>query len=181
MNVHRKLAGGLLAGSLLFTVAACGGDGDSKAGDKLAEKIAKDNGVDVDINSKDGKYTVTDKDGNKTEVGTRAKLPDDWPSDLEPPDSVKIMSSSTSTTNGKKQLSVVATSTTEVQDLYEGLKSQLESNDYEISSDTSGGTGDGAYAALSATKGTTNVNVSMGSSTTGTDGTSIIFTVELGE
>jgi hypothetical protein len=178
MSVQRKLAGAILAGSLLFTAAACGGSGKSSS-DKLAEKLAKDKGVNVDINSKKGTYTYTDDQGNETKVGTGTELPDDWPEDLQPPDGVTLVSSSTSTQGDKKVLSVVAEADVDVKTIYEGLKEQLKSGEYEISSDMSGGSGDGAYANLSATKGDVTANVSMGSSTDGNGKTSIIFSVEM--
>lgn len=172
MTVHRKLAGVSLAASLVLFGVGCGG---SDAAEKLTEKAIEEGtgAQDVDIDA-DGNVKVTDEDGNTTEFGTSAELPEEWPSDLTPPDSVNILASNTTTTDGKQEMFLTAESSDSVADLYEGMKAQLTDAGYEITSDTVSDTGDGgSYASVTAENDEFTANVSLASDGSGT--TSVLF------
>ncbi|MFN8019484.1 MAG: hypothetical protein U0P45_15380 [Acidimicrobiales bacterium] len=166
MIVPRKVAALGLAGVLVLVGTGCG-----KAAEKVQEKaLEKSTGAkDVDIN-KDGDVTVKDKDGNTFQVGN-ADLPSDWPEDLKPPSSVKLAGAQTSTTNGKKSLIVSGETSDSFDDIYRGIKSQLEAAGYEITNDTntSGASGNGAI--ISATGSDWNAQITIGE----TDGKTSIF------
>ena len=172
MIVQHKLAGASLAALLVVAGVGCSG---SDAAEKLTEKAIEEasGSQDVDIDA-DGNVKVTDEDGNTTEFGTSAELPEEWPSDLAPPDSVNILASNTTTTDGKQELYVTAESSDSVADLYDGLKAQLTEAGYEITSDTVSDTGDGgSYASLSAEGAEFTASVSLASDGSGT--TSVLF------
>ena len=163
---HRKVAAAALAGSLVLVGAGCG-----KAAEKVQEKaIEQSTGAkDVDIN-KDGDVTVKDKDGNTLQVGS-AELPDGWPSDLDPPSSVKLVAASTSTTNGKKSFIVSGETSDSFDDIYAGVKQQLESAGYEITSDNNTSSTDGKGALITAKSSDFEAGVTIGQ----TDGKTTIF------
>ena len=152
MGIERKVAAAGLAIGLVLVGAGCGGG--SEAGDKLAEKILEENGGgDVDINSDEGSYKFTDENGNTFEGsvdGEGASLPDGWPSDLAPPDGVKIVTASSNAVDGKATMSVLAEAGGTVEEWATGLKSQLTDAGYTIDNDTSTSGSDGSYAGLSA-------------------------------
>lgn len=158
----------LIACSLVvaFALAGCGSGSD--VAEKIAEEAAEQgSGGNVDI--EDGNVKYTDDEGNETEfdVSGSAELPDGFPEDLAPPDSVKIITSNTSTVNGQKTMVVYGEADGTVEELAEGLKSQLTEAGYEISNDSSmAGTG-GDFVGLTATKGTTTVTASVTGATTG--------------
>jgi hypothetical protein len=148
--------------ALIFTASACS---SSDAATKLTEKaIEKQSGGDVDIDSDDGTVKYTDKDGNETELnidGEGASLPKDWPSDLAPPDSVKLVTSNTATTGGKKTMTVLGEAEGTVEDFAPAIKSQLESAGYEITQDTTSSGSGGGYAGMTATKDGQQVTVAL--------------------
>lgn len=172
MTVHRKLAGASLATALLLLGVGCSG---SDVAENLTEKAIEEStgNQDVDIDA-DGNVKVTDEDGNTTEFGTSAELPEEWPADLAPPESVTILASNTTTTDGKQEMFVTAESSDSVADLYEGLKAQLTEAGYEITSDTVSDTGDGgSYASLTADGDEYTASVSLASD--GSGATSVLF------
>lgn len=103
----------------------------SKISDKVAEKgvesvISSASGGKVDVNSKDGSFTVKGKDGDSSISigGTNQKLPDDFPkSDIPYLSEAGVTSVFTSSSGGKKSWSVstiVDKSFTEAQKYFEG-------------------------------------------------------------
>lgn len=90
MNKALKLMLPLLAAAAL---AACGQD----AADTAAEKLAKQHGIDVDIN-RDGDeatYTLGGADGQKLQVGENLGVPDGFPKDIPVYPGLKIVAAST--------------------------------------------------------------------------------------
>ena len=151
MHTTRKLAAAGLAVGLLFTTAACGKVAE-KVGEKAAEKAAGD-GTKVDLGN--GKVKVTDKDGNSYEAdenggkvhtsdgdtdystGDSTKLPDEWPSELDPPKGTKLTSAISSVNAASPGMSVTATIDGSPKDVYDGLKSQIQGADgYTIETDS---------------------------------------------
>jgi len=53
----------------------------NRGGEKIVEDIAKTQGVDVDLNTKDGNVSIKDKDGNEYSTKTGTDLPEDFPKD----------------------------------------------------------------------------------------------------
>lgn len=51
----------------------------NRGGEKIVEDIAKSQGVDVDLNTKDGNVSIKDKDGNEYSTKTGTDLPEDFP------------------------------------------------------------------------------------------------------
>lgn len=89
MNTTLKFVLPLLAATAL---AGCGQD----AADTAAEKIAKQQGVDMDID-RDGDtatYTMSGADGTKVQVGENLKVPDGFPDDVAVYPDLKIVSAS---------------------------------------------------------------------------------------
>ena len=160
---YRKLAALSVASSLVLVgTAACSGD---DVADNIAEKaIEQSGGGDIEIDSEDGKVTYTDEEGNESEIDVSgagsAELPDGFPEDLAPPDSVRIISSSTNTVNGVQSMFVLAEADGTVDELFEGIKSQLGDAGYEIVSETNSSTSDGGYSGIVA-EGDYDVNVSI--------------------
>jgi len=85
--------------------------------------------------------------------GEGASLPRGWPSDLAPPDSVKLITSSTSTVGDTKTMTVLGESEGSIDDLVPAIKEQVEGAGFEISQDTSSDVTGGGYAGLTAKKG----------------------------
>lgn len=177
MSIDRKVAALGLAAALTLVGTGCGDD----AGDKLAEKITESQtGGDVDLNSEDGSVKFTDDEGNTFETdvnGEGAELPADWPAELAPPDDIKIVTASTSTVNGAKTMTVLASADGTVADWAGGLKTQLEDAGYSIENDTTASGSGGDYAGLSAT-GDYDVFASI---TQAADGEAVDITITLSE
>jgi cytoskeletal protein RodZ len=51
----------------------------NRGGEKIVEDIAKSQGVDVDLDTKDGNVSIKDKDGNEYSTKTGTDLPEDFP------------------------------------------------------------------------------------------------------
>ena len=51
----------------------------NRGGEKIVEDIAKSQGVDVDLDAKDGNVSIKDKDGNEYSTKTGTDLPEDFP------------------------------------------------------------------------------------------------------
>ncbi len=161
MSGHRKLAGITLAAFLVVGASGCGGDGGDKLADKLAEKAAEEaGGGNVDINSEDGKVTFEDDNGNSFEMGS-AELPDGWPVDLAPPDSVTIVSASTNTLNGQKSQNVTGVTDGTVAELASALKDQVTNAGYEVTNENQFSGTDGDFATMTASDGATNLIVTI--------------------
>lgn len=168
MDSKMKVLAGLLAAGLAVGVTACS---SSDAAEKIAEKAAEQQtGGDVDIDS-DGSVKYTDDEGNTVDMGTGSELPKDWPDELKPPDSVKITTASTSTTNGEKNMYVLATSSDSFDDLYNGVKSQLESAGFEITNDSNTSIDGGGYAGIDAENDEFTANVIIAADDTSGDTT----------
>ena len=154
MNGRTKVAAIALAAGLVLVGSACS---SSEAAKKLTEKaIEKQSGGDVDINSKDGTVKYTDKDGNETEMnidGEGASLPKGWPDDLAPPDSIKLVTSTTSTAGSKTSMTVLGETETSIDDLVPAIKQQVEDAGFKVTQDATGGVAGTGYAGLTAAKG----------------------------
>lgn len=173
MSVQRKLAGITLAAALVFAGAGCGDD----AAEKITEKaLEKSSGGKVDVDSEDGTVKLTDKDGNTSSYGTGTDLPEGWPDELKPPKTINILASSTSTTDGKKQLFVTAESTTDLATLAKGLKAQFEDAGYEITNESNLSSADG-YASLEAKGPKYTASVSLAGDASEKGKTTILFNV----
>ena len=51
----------------------------NRGGENIVEDIAKSQGVDVDLDTKDGNVSIKDKDGNEYSTKTGTDLPEDFP------------------------------------------------------------------------------------------------------
>jgi hypothetical protein len=181
MSAHRKFAAATLAAGLVLGAAACGG-GDDDAADRVAEEIVENaGGGDVEIDSDDNTVKFTDEDGNVSEFdasGEGAELPDGWPEALAPPSSVTIISSSTNTIDGAKNLYVLGEAEGTVDDFLAAIKSQIEGAGYEIVNDSSVSGSDGAYAGISAEGDEFTLTASI---TDGTEEGTVAITMSLAE
>ncbi len=162
-----KLVAVGLAFGLVFAGAACS---TSDAAEKLTEKaIENQSGGDVDIDSEDGTVKYTDENGNETEMnvdGSGASLPEDWPADLAPPDSVTLISTGTTTVDGVKTMTVLGEADASVADLGEGVKTQITDAGFDITQDTTSEVTGGGYVGLTATKGDQELTVAIASGST---------------
>lgn len=135
MRLGRRLV--VMAFAVVLVANGCGKVAE-KAGERIAEKATGCKNIDVsdkgakascDGNSvnvdNDGNVSTKDKDGNETTFGVGAELPADWPAELAPPDGTKILTTSTTSTNGKKSWLVVAAVPGDVESVSEGIKDQL--------------------------------------------------------
>ncbi len=178
MNGRIKTAAISLAMGLVFVSSACS---SSDAADKLTEKaIEKSGGGNVDIDSKDGTVKYTDKDGNQTEMnidGDGASLPKDWPADLAPPDSVKIVTSNTSTTGGDQTMTVLGEASGTIEDFQAAITSQVTDAGYKVTQNTSSDVTGGGYAGMTATKGTDTLVVAIASDPTSDGKVTITMTI----
>ena len=178
MSGRTRFAAIGMAVALILLGSACS---SSDAADKLTEKaIENSGGGDVDIDSEDGTVKYTDEDGNETEMnidGEGASLPKGWPSDLAPPDSVTLLSSSTSTTGGTKTMTVLGEAEASIDDLVPAIKEQVTAAGFEITQDTSSDLTGGGYAGLTATKGDQELVVAVASDATGSDKVTVTMTI----
>ena len=151
--------------ALTATLAGCGGGGGDKASEALAEKVAEQGaGGDVDLNSDDGTIKYTDEEGNVSELnvdGAGTDLPEDWPTELAPPESVKLLTATTNTVDGVKSLYVLGETDGTVEDLIGGLKTQVEGAGFEITNDSSMTGSGGAFSSLTATSADWDLNANV--------------------
>jgi len=160
MTIGKRLTAAALAVSLGVVGVGCGGDSNDDAADKLAEKIAESQGAgDVDIDSDSGKIKITDDEGNESEIDTSgsAKLPDDWPADLAVPDSIKLISSNTTTSDGKKSMSISGQTNADAESIFEELKKTISDAGFDIAFESSGTD----YSSISGDSATASVNASV--------------------
>jgi hypothetical protein len=149
-----KLGAIVLAGGLVLAVPACGGSSDG--GSASTTTAARSGGGDVDIDSEDGTVRYQDKHGNETEMaldGQGASLPDGWPSRLAPPASVTIITSNTSTIDGKPTMTVLGEAEGSIDGLQQAIKDRVADAGFDISQDTPADLTGGDYAGMTATKG----------------------------
>lgn len=152
----KRIATAIIAGALLFGTVGCGAAAE-KVSEKATEKaIEKAAGGDVDIDTKgDGKVTYKDKDGNAITYGN-SELPEGWSKDLTIPKGFKLLSSSSLKSDGGTIKSITAQGKGDAKKVYNGLKSMVADNGYEISQDSvldmSSNGGSGITASLTATK-----------------------------
>ncbi|MCU1369199.1 MAG: hypothetical protein JWO77_393 [Ilumatobacteraceae bacterium] len=153
MRTRTTLAAVGIALGLVLASTACGSsDASSKP---TTTTSAKGNGGDVDIDG-DGTVKYTDEDGNETELdldGSGASLPEDWPGDLAPPASVKLVTSTTATVDGDTTMTVLGEAQGTVADLVPSIKDQVEAGGFEITQDATGDASGSGYAGMTATKG----------------------------
>jgi hypothetical protein len=178
MSGRMKAAAIGLAVGLVLVGSACS---SSDAADKLTEKaIEKSGGGDVDIDSKDGTVKYTDKNGNETEMnidGDGASLPDDWPSDLAPPDSVKLITSNTSTSGGDQVMTVLGEASGSIDDYQSAIEGQVTDAGYEVTQSTSKDVTGGGYAGMTATKGDQTLVVAIAGDPARKDSVTITMTI----
>lgn len=176
MKRYRLAVVGMVA-VLAFGAAGCGGG--SEAAEKIAEKAIEEGSggdVDVDVDSNGENVKVTDKDGNVSEYGTGADLPEGWPEDLKPPKDIEILAASTSTDSGKKTMFVTAQSSAPFDELVDGLNQQLTDAGYELGDSSTIDAGSGGYTGISATGPDYTVTVSLAEDTKN-DTTAIAFSL----
>jgi hypothetical protein len=120
-----------------FVAAGCD-SGEDAVGEKLAEEVIESQGgedVDIDVDGED--VTIDTKDGS---FSTSGELPKDWPDDVKLPDGAKIVAVTDVSADGKRQVSVTATSGDSVDDVAEQLGDQFEG----WTSDSTGSFGTGS-------------------------------------
>lgn len=129
----------------ISTISGC-----AKVGTKIAEKaIEKAAGGNVDLNLDENKVNIKDEEGNQTQIGENAKLPDGWPSELPVYPDVKL-SMSTKTKNGdtnKNEFSILGEVTGgTIKDVYNWYKDKYGAG-WEVTTDqyTESSDGDVAY------------------------------------
>ena len=178
MSGYRKLAAiGVAAIAGAVVLAGCG---SKSVEDKIAEKaIEHESGGDVDLNSKDASIKYTDKDGNQTELNTGggASIPDGWPKALDPPKSVKIITSSTTKVDGKTAMTVLGEAEGTIEDLVPAIKQQVTDAGFEITQDSSTNVSGGGYAGLSASNDEADLGVAVAQDATDSGKVTITMTI----
>jgi hypothetical protein len=172
-----SVAGLAVVAALLL--GACGG-GSSDTGDAAKEKDpnASTKGS-VALDTKDGTVKYDDGKGNQTEMnidGSGASLPDGWPSELAPPESITITTSSSSKDKG---LTVIGETTQGTAEVAAAIKSKAEAAGYEVAQETSTDVTGDAYSGFTATKGEQELTVGV-STFSGSDKTTLSMTLKNG-
>jgi hypothetical protein len=176
-DLRRALAALGTAGVLLVT-GACGSSAGDATATTTAKRTSTSGTVSVDGNQvkvPTAKGTCTYDDSGSTRcVGSNgsssvddsgnAKLPEGWPASLDPPAGAKIVSSGSDRTT----MTVIAELAAAPAAVERAIRTQLEGAGYTITGDSSGSAGGAAVGALTATKGTSDVVVSISRSTTST-------------
>lgn len=164
MSVRRKAAAIGLGLLLVLGASACGGSDEAEEPTKKPSASASEG--DVDVDAEDGTVKYTDGDGNKTEMnldGTGAALPEGWPEDLDPPDSVTVITSRTSTDGS--EMTVLGEAEGSIDDLTAALEQQITDAGFEITQNTSSEITGGGYSGLTADKGDQQLIVSIATDT----------------
>lgn len=180
MNLHPVARRFAIAG--LSVVLIVGTTSCAKASDKISEKVAekavgKAVGGDVDVDSKNGGVHVKTKDGEYSSQATK-KLPSDWPGEILPvPKGFTIQGVvKTKTPSGNSQI-VSAEGRGDpatIADSYEkGFKAKGLDVAFSSTSDAGG--------MVSASKGSTNFSVVVGSDADKTTVTMTIVTATAGD
>ena len=148
MKVRRGVVAGLVGLALVVGASGCG-----KIGEKVAEEAIERNSdcENIDINADEGAVSGScageDFDAN---ASGNADLPDDWPTDLAPPEGFKIVTSTASDTP-IRTLNVVGSLDGDVTEVYEGIKAQLTAAGYTIDTDSLADAGNGPAGTMAAT------------------------------
>jgi hypothetical protein len=174
MRGRTKAAAIGVASALALVGAGCG---SSDAADKPPKKPPAG---DVDIDSKDGTVKYTDEHGNETEMnldGSGASVPKGWPSALDPPDSVTILSSGTTTRGGEKTMTVLGQADGSIAQLGPAVRDQVTAAGFDITQDTSSDVTGGGYIGMSATKGDDELVVALAADTTSKGKVTITMTL----
>jgi uncharacterized lipoprotein len=176
MQALRKVAPLVLAASLALTAAACSSSDDGA--DPARTSTTAGGKVDVDVSSDNPSVEYTDPDGNTSQYGDGADLPEGWPAALAPPGTVTLVSSSTSSADGETKLFVTGESTAAFDQLYTGVKSQLEAAGFTITNDIGPGTEGGTpgFAGVEAASDAFAASISI-SEDTGTKKVTILYTL----
>jgi hypothetical protein len=179
MSKQAKLVATAMVAALAMGGVACGGGDD--AADKIAEEIVEgQGGGDVDIDTDDGTVKYTDEEGNESEIdvsGDGASLPDDWPEALDPPDSVKIITASTTTVDGRVSMTVLGEAEGTIDDFLDGITQQVEAAGFEITQNTSTEVNSGGYAGLTGESADQDLVVAIAEDTTGEGKVTITMTL----
>ena len=154
----RARAVAVAVGSLLLVIATgCSNGSESSAETTTTTKPAGK--VSYDPDSENPSVEYTDPDGNTSEFGPGASVPEGWPAGLVPPDTITVVSSSSSESEGKKQLYVTGESTAALDEIYPALKAQLQTAGFEITQELDTDAGD--YVGIQATNDDFEANVSI--------------------
>lgn len=141
-------------------LAACGGD------DKKTVKVPGGGSVTVDDNGKDGSFTVTDDEGNKSSFGTSTEIPDDFPKDVPLPDDAKLTGSIYGETEGKQGWTLTFESSKDVAGFTKAYRATLEDAGFNVDTFSVMGSGDGGTAIAGASNANWQVSI-VGSSQEG--------------
>jgi hypothetical protein len=148
MDVRRGVAAGLVGLALLAGTTGC-----SKIGEKVAEEAIEQNSncENVDINTDEGGF-AGNCDGNDIDANLAgdADLPEGWPSELAPPEGLKIVTSN-ATDTPIRSLNVIGSLDGDVATVYEGIKTQLTAAGYTIDTDSLADGPTGPAGTLAAT------------------------------
>ncbi len=158
MDVRRGVAAGLVGLALLAGTTGC-----SKIGEKVAEEAIERNSdcENIDINADEGAVSGScageDFDAN---ASGNAEVPEGWPSELAPPEGLKIVTSN-ATETPTRTLTVIGSLDGDVATIYEGIKTQLTEAGYTIDADSlaDGATGPSGTLAATGPEYTAAVNV----------------------
>lgn len=133
MDVRRGVAAGLVGLALLAGTTGC-----SKIGEKVAEEAIEANSdcENIDINADEGAVSGScegqDFDAN---ASGNAEVPEGWPTELAPPEGLKIVTSN-ATDTPVRTLTVIGSLDGDVATVYEGIKTQLTEAGYTIDADS---------------------------------------------
>lgn len=114
--IRTCVATGLALG-LTIGLSACGKAAEKlseKAAEKVVEKAAGD-GANVDINSKDGTFSIETDEGSFNVGG--GEVPDDWPSDVPVPDKFTVMSNMNLSSGDEVNMNMSGTTSMSVDDV----------------------------------------------------------------
>lgn len=157
MQARARAIAAVVGSFLLVISTGCSNGSEDSAASTTTTKPAGKVSYDPDSDNPSVEYT--DPDGNTSEFGPGASVPDGWPAGLVPPDSITVVSSSSSESNGERQLYVTGESTAALDEIYPALKAQLEAAGFEITQELDTDAGD--YVGIQATNDDFEANVSI--------------------
>ncbi len=106
---------------LIFSLGGCA----QRVATKMIEKALEQSGAgDVDVDLDKGEVNITDKEGNEMSIGG-ADLPKDWPSVVPVSKDIKVQSTFSQTTDGKKGWTVVGNIDGSAEAIYQYYKNEL--------------------------------------------------------